>query len=160
VARLIRAFATSLVLGVAIAALPIGSATAQEASPSPTPRPPTCAERFPAEGPAGVDLRLGCIVSEIVGLYTTSSQAEPPTLSAYAVMVLAGIGVGVVLVGHALRLLRRSASRRLASVTPGEWWICPACASINALGTSRCYACGGPPGDGPTLPTGDAPGQV
>ena len=129
-------------------------AVGQEATTEPVAtRAPTCSDRFPAEGPAGVDLRLGCIVSELVGLYTASNRGEPPRLSAYVLVLAGGIAAGALLVALALRLLARRASRRLAPVTPAEWWVCPECHSVNATSASRCYACGSPPGDGPTMPT-------
>lgn len=112
-----------------------------------SPQPPTCAERYPAEGPAGVDLRLGCIVSEVVGLWRPSQTAPPPTLSAYAitvaVLVVASVGLGLV----AARLVARRAGQRLAPVTPGAWWVCPSCHSINGLGAARCYNCAAPAPD-------------
>src|SRR6185503_19649665 len=63
-----------------LAALPAIAAAADPSAP-PQPRPPTCAERYPEEGPAGVDLRLGCIVSELVGLYRPDQATAPPTIS-------------------------------------------------------------------------------
>lgn len=129
-------------------------AAGQDATTEPAAtRAPTCSDRFPAEGPAGVDLRLGCIVSELVGLYTASNRGEPPRLSAYVLVLAGGVAGGALLVALALRLLARRASRRLAPVTPAEWWVCPECRSVNATSASRCYACGSPPGDGPTMPT-------
>ena len=137
-------------------------AVGQEATTEPAAtRAPNCTDRFPAEGPAGVDLRLGCIVSELVGLYTASDRGEPPRLSAYVLVLAGGVVVGVLLVAFALRLLARRAGRRLAPVTPAEWWVCPECHSVNATSASRCYACGSLPGDGPTMPTAgrDGPGS-
>jgi hypothetical protein len=136
--------------GLAIPAPMAGQDTTTE--PTAT-RAPSCSERFPAEGPAGVDLRLGCIVSELVGLYTASNRGEPPRLSAYVLVLAGGVAAGALRVALALRLLARRASERLAPVTPAEWWVCPECQSVNATSASRCYACGSPPGDGPMLPT-------
>ena len=118
------------------------AAPASGADPVPTPRPPTCAERFPDPGPAGVDLRLGCIVSELVGLYRPDQAAPPPTLSAYAIalgiLVAATIGLGLV----GARLLARRAGARLAATTPEAWWVCPTCHSINGMHVAHCYNCG------------------
>lgn len=133
-------------------------AAAGAADPAPTPsRPATCAERYPADGPAGVDLRLGCIVSELVGLYSAGQAEAPPTLSAYAIGLIAGIAL---LLGAALVLLRilgRRAAARLAPVVPGEWWLCPSCRSVNPAQGTRCYRCGSPPGEGPSMPTAERP---
>lgn len=159
--RPVRSAAPTLAAALALAGALLASpstALAQEGTPVPTPAPtPNCSDRFPAEGPAGVDLRLGCIVGELVGLYTASSRDDPPTLSAYVLVTAGSAALGVVLVLLALRLVTRRAARRLAPVTPSEWWICPSCHSVNATAASRCYACGSPPGDGPTLPTDRAP---
>jgi hypothetical protein len=131
---------------------------AQDGSPAAAAtQAPTCGDRFPAEGPAGVDLRLGCIIGELVGLYTASDREDPPTLSAYVIALAVGLVLGLALVAAALRLLARRASRRLAPVTPSEWWVCPSCSSVNGTAASRCYACGGPPGDGPTMTTDPDP---
>jgi hypothetical protein len=154
VAALIRRLSLTLALAAAVAVALPATSFAQDGTPEPTPtRPPTCSDRFPAEGPAGVDLRLGCIVGELVGLYTASSRDEPPTLSAYVITLTVGVALGAVLVLVALRVLARRASRRLAPVLSSEWWICPSCQSVNATTATRCYACGGPPGDGPTMVT-------
>jgi hypothetical protein len=158
VAALTRRIVLGVALAWALAGIVPGSAAGQAATPAPGPsRPPTCAERFPAEGPAGVDLRLGCIVSEIVGLYTASGPGDPPTLSAYVVTLAVLVAAGVLLAAVALRLLARRASRRLAPVLPETWWVCPDCHSVNAAGVARCYRCGSPPGDGPVLPTTGRP---
>jgi uncharacterized paraquat-inducible protein A len=107
-----------------------------------------------------VDLRLGCIVSEIVGLWRPDAAAAPPPLSAYAIaagiLVAAMIGLGLV----ATRLLARRAGERLAATTPEAWWVCPACHSINGLKAARCYSCAAPqPVDAgmASMPTGDVP---
>ncbi len=149
-----RGLALALVLTAVAGVVSAPTGVAPDPTPAPTDaRPPTCSERFPGEGPAGVDLRLGCIVSEVVGLYTASNRGDPPRLSAYVLVLAGGTGVGILLVALALRLLGRRAGRRLAPVLPDEWWVCPRCHSVNGAGVARCYACGGPPGDGPTLPT-------
>lgn len=155
------ALSARIVLGILLAwvvALAAPEAvSAQEPSATPEPRrPPTCAERFPAEGPAGVDLRLGCIVSELVGLYTTSSSGEPPTLSTYVVTLALGVAAGLLLLAVGMRWLKRRVSQRLAPVLPAAWWICPACRSVNPERVAGCYRCGSPPGDEPPMPTGHA----
>lgn len=133
---------------------------AADPSAPPEPRPPTCAERFPEEGPAGVDLRLGCIVSEVVGLYTPGQASTPPTISTYA-LFLVGLVLGVAVVALlATRLLARRAGEAMASVTPDAWWQCPTCRSVNGAGVTRCYSCGSPrPADvGVILETDASPG--
>ena len=125
--------------------------------PNATARPPSCAERFPEDGPAGVDLRLGCIVSEVAGLYTAGQGAAPPPLSSYAI-VLVGLGIGAAAVALLVgRLLRGRAGRRLAPVLADEWWVCASCRSVNGAGVGRCYSCGSARPDGPTLRTDAAP---
>jgi hypothetical protein len=141
VAGLIRTVVLApLVLLVLLLAAPL----AIGAEPPATPHAPTCAERFPDPGPAGVDLRLGCIVSEVVGLWRPGQASQPPTLSAYAIaigiLVAALVGLGLV----ATRLVARRAGTRLAATTPDAWWICPACHSINGLNATRCYNCSAP----------------
>ena len=135
---------------------PAGSSAADPSSPPP-PAPGSCAERYPEDGPAGVDLRLGCIVSEVVGLYTAGQADAPPTLSAYAIGVVIAGFLAVVAVLFAGRLLARRAGERLAPVLPGEWWQCTRCKSVNAGGAEHCYSCGGPRGSGTRLVTDDSP---
>jgi hypothetical protein len=135
-------------------------ALAADPTAPPDPRPPTCAERFPEEGPAGVDLRLGCVVSELVGLYTPGQAAAPPTISTYA-LGLIGLVVAIALVAVlGTRLLARRAGAVLGPVTPEAWWQCPRCRSINGAGVTRCYSCGStrPDDVAVTLTTSDAPG--
>lgn len=119
--------------------------------------PPSCAERFPAEGPAGVDLRLGCIVSEVVGLYTAGQSAPPPPLSTYATVVAALVLATVIAVWLAGRFVARRAGRRMAPVLAAEWWICASCRSVNGAGVARCYSCGSGRPDGPMLTTDEHP---
>jgi hypothetical protein len=145
---------------VALLAMLAAPPRAIGADPAQTPRPPTCAERYPAEGPAGVDLRLGCIVSEVVGLYRPDQASPPPTLSTYAIALAAAVGsiIGLALIGT--RLLARHAGARLAPTTPDAWWVCPSCHSINGIGVSRCYSCStARPTDmaGALLPTSEQP---
>ncbi len=105
---------------------------------------PSCADRFPAEGPAGVDLQLGCIVNEIAGTYlgtAPASDARPPRLSDYAWpigLTIAGL-TGLLL---ALRQIQRAGGRRLAPATPSAWWSCPSCRSLNVASRTECYRCG------------------
>lgn len=129
---------------VAVALLLAAPANVISADPSrpPEARPPTCTERFPEEGPAGVDLRLGCVVSEVVGLYTPGQASAPPTISTYGIVLLAIVlGVAVVAV-LSTRLLARRAGAALAPVMPDAWWQCPSCRSVNGAGVTRCYSCG------------------
>ena len=147
---------------LALALLLVAPAGAIAADPSAPPedRPPTCAERFPEDGPAGVDLRLGCIVSEIVGLYTPGQASAPPTISTYALALIA-IVLGVASVAVlSTRLLARRAGAALAPVTPDAWWQCPTCRSVNGAGVTRCYSCSSPrPAEvGVILETDDSPG--
>ena len=140
-------------------ATPAGAIAADPSTP-PEARPPTCAERFPEAGPAGVDLRLGCLVSEIVGVYTPGQASAPPTISTYALALVAiALGAAVVAV-LATRQLARRAGEALAPVTPDTWWQCPTCRSVNGAGVTRCYSCGSPrPADVVvTLETDDRPG--
>ena len=142
--RLARALAAvALVVAVAFA---VGGALAgptAAADPSPSPRPPTCAERYPAEGPAGVDLRLGCIARELVGIYTGENAEEPPRISRYLGQMAVVAGAAVLAVVF-LRLVRGRVGRRLAPEKPTAWWLCPKCRSVNAVGKAACYSCGTP----------------
>ena len=131
-----------------------------EPTPAPpaTSGPPTCADRFPAEGPAGVDLRLGCIFGEIVGLYTASEGRPPTPLSSYAIAAGILIVGGLIVAWFVSRLVARRAGRRLAPVLPGEWWVCATCRSLNGAHIGHCYSCGADRPDGPMLPTDEHPG--
>ena len=114
-------------------------------------------DRYQQEGPAGLDLRLGCIIGELAGHYTAAMSQDATPASTYALVVVGIVLAGVVAIWLTLRLFRRAAGRRLAPVQPGEWWLCATCRSVNAAGTTRCYSCGAPPPDGPTLRTDDEP---
>jgi hypothetical protein len=159
--RVVLAARVTLAALVVVAAILMpGAALAADPTPDPvaqTASPPTCSDRFPAEGPAGVDLRLGCIVSEVVGLYTAGQAEPPPPLSSYAIfvgLVVVGAVVTVWLVG---RFVARRAGRRMAPVLAGEWWICGSCRSVNGAGVTRCYSCGSGRPDGPMLTTDEHP---
>jgi hypothetical protein len=152
--RTFIALLLALALNTAAAALTLAAVP----SAAPAPAAPTCAERFPESGPAGVDLRLGCIVGEVVGLYTAGQTEPPAPLSSYAIGAALAIVAGLALLWLAGRLLARRAGQRLASVVPNEWWVCGTCHSVNGAGKARCYACGAPPTGGPNLTTEDQPG--
>jgi hypothetical protein len=138
------------IVAVVLAAVSAGPVTVWAASPepsattSPTARPPTCAERYRAEGPGGVDLQLGCIVNELVAYAGGLGPSDQPQrLTAYlAPMAMVVGGLAVLLL--AVRVLNRRAARRLAPATPVAWWSCPACRSLNADGRTACYRCGRP----------------
>lgn len=155
-----RAVALAVVLAAAPGPPHASPGVVLGADPTPDPgaaplRPPTCAERFPEEGPAGVDLKLGCIVSEVVGLYTP--DAPPPPLSTYAILVGIVITAGVLLVWVVGRMLAHRAGRRLAPVLADAWWVCGRCRSVNGAGVEHCYSCGAGRPDGPMLTTSDRP---
>lgn len=141
-----------------LGAAPIVRADDPTPGPASETAPPSCADRFPAEGPAGVDLRLGCIVGELVGLYTARDARPPAPLSSYAIAAGALLVGVLVVVWFAGRLVARRAGRRLAPVLPDEWWVCATCRSVNGAGVERCYSCGAGRPDGPTLPTDASPG--
>jgi hypothetical protein len=139
----------------------VAAATGASADPNatnpPAVRPPTCAERYPADGPGGVDLQLGCIVSELMGAYTGTGEGSgaPPRVSAWLGPIAAGAAAlaGLWLL---LRTVRRRAARRMAPATPTARWSCPGCRSLNALGSAACYRCGRAWEEGfPEIPTMD-----
>jgi hypothetical protein len=127
------------------------------ATPGTEPARPTCADRFPAEGPAGVDLRLGCIAGEIVGLYTASSGQPPAPISTWVLVAAGGVAIAIFAGWLVTRTLARRAGRRLAPVLAGSWWVCDRCRSVNGAEKVRCYSCGAPPGSGPAMPTSERP---
>jgi hypothetical protein len=148
------------VIGTAIAVATVAPSVAAaggSSDPEPSAGPPTCAERFPDPGPAGVDLRLGCIVSEVLGLYTSRDPTRPPPLSTYAIVTIGGLAAAALIGAMALRLLGRRTARRLAPATPDAWWVCDRCHSVNGAGVTRCYACGAPPPGGPLMTTAARP---
>jgi hypothetical protein len=131
-----------LVLSWVVASGMAGAANAGEtAAPAPTPTPISCSDRYPANGPAGLDLQLGCTVGRLTGLYLGGGRETPP-LTTYLAPLAAVLG-GLLLIALLVRVVRRRAGRRLA-VAPTSWWSCPKCRSVNRDGASRCYACGTP----------------
>jgi len=137
------------------------AAPAFAADPSPTPRPLTCAEQYPGEGPAGVDLQLGCLVRELIGHYTGEEPSgQAPRLSAYLAPIV-GVAISVAFAIGLLQLARRRAGRRLAPATPAAWWLCPTCRSVNAAGKATCYTCGAArTPDAPIVPTAERPETI
>ena len=130
------------------------------ADPSPTPRAQTCAERYPAGGPGGVDRRLGCIVSELVGHYAGGGTGEPLPIRSYLGPLFALVG-GFALLFVAFRYVLGRGQRRMAAAAPTEWWLCPACHSVNGAGGPRCYGCGQPWSPAAkVMPTADNPELV
>ena len=145
--------ASALWLAIAVAA-PVAAD-----DPTPTPHPPTCAERYPNEGPAGIDLRLGCIAAELVGHYT-GATGEPVKISTYLAPLLVLTG-GLALLVVAIRIVRGRAGRRLAPAAPSEWWLCLSCRSVNDPARPACYSCGRPwTPDAPVVPTAERPETV
>jgi hypothetical protein len=129
-------------------------------SPSASPHVPTCAERYPEQGPAGIDLRMACVVRELVGHYTGSEPVGPERISEYAVPMLAIVAVGLGLFYVARMVVRRS-SRVGAPVMPTEWWLCSACTSINPAGKPTCYSCHAAwTPDAKVVPTSEQPVMV
>ena len=153
VLRAARLGALAVPLLLALATTPVLAADPSPSAPA-EPAAPTCTERYPAEGPAGVDLRLGCIVSELVGAYTRGQPGPPPPLSSW-VLGLFAVFAGLLLL---FRVTRVALGRRMAPVAPVAWWACASCHSVNAGDSARCYACGGPRPQGPGLEVAAEPG--
>ena len=132
----------AVLVAVATAAEPAtGPAPSPSADPTPT-APPDCSERYPDPGPAGLDLRLGCIVSQVVGAYTGSADpSAEPRISDW-LRPLGIVLAGVVVLAVAALHVRGRVGRRLVASAPTAWWSCPACRSVNAAGTEACYRCG------------------
>ena len=143
---------------VALTAIPGVFAADPTQGPDAGPAKPTCSERYPDEGPAGVDLRLGCIVGEVMAAYTGARAGSAQPLSSYAVVVFGVLVAGFLAVWLVGRTLRRVAGRRLAPVQPGAWWQCTTCRSLNGAAVEHCYSCGAGRPDSPMLPTDDRPG--
>lgn len=132
-----------VVIGLALIGAVATAAPAWVAAADPTQPPPgTCGDRYPADGPAGVDLQLGCMAAELVAHYTgRSAPVEATPLSGY-VPQLTLIAVGIAGLIVASLVARRRLGRRLAPVMPDEWWSCAACHSVNAVTIGSCYRCG------------------
>lgn len=130
---------------ILVALASAGSAAAADPQRTPPPsRAPSCADRYPADGPAGVDLQLGCVVNEVVHGYLglgSEGSGEPARISAW-LPSLGGVALGLAGIVLVIREARRRTGRRLASVVATSWWSCPACRSLNAAGTGTCYRCG------------------
>lgn len=151
VARRVRSAVRVLATASLIAALLIVTTVPATAAADPSPSPaavsgsPTCLDRFPADGPGGVDLLLGCVVNEVTRAYTgagAGTSADPPRLSAYAIPIAIIVAAAAALTLLLVRVLRQGAGRRLAPAMPAAWWSCPACRSLNAAGRRACYRCG------------------
>ena len=103
---------------------------------------PRCADQGAA--PAGIDMSLVCTTNEVVGAYTgrrgAVQAAGAPDGSALAAGAVAVLALGGLVVA-AFAVVRGRAGRRLEPAVPYEWWACPACRSLNAGSTPRCYAC-------------------
>lgn len=136
---------TRLVAFLAAAWLVLGPAPAVLADD------PRCADWEQHGAPPGIDLRLACAANEIIDTYTGNGD-EPATdlpLGQYAAAaLLAGVGLAILAV-LVTRFLGRRAARRLASQAPDDWWICPACRSVNAVDVATCYACHASPAGSP-----------
>ena len=136
--RLAGAFALGLVIGLAVGPVRVLGA---DPPGGPAAHEPTCQERYPNDGPGGVDLQLGCVIAELVGAYSGADTRDPAPLTSYlrplllVVLLGAGLVIGVV-------LARRRLGRRLAPVLAAEWWSCPTCRSVNPAVATSCYACG------------------
>jgi hypothetical protein len=156
--RISRALAAALFVFAGAFAGPVAAA---DPSPSPNPRPPTCAEQYPGEGPAGVDLQIGCLIRELIGHYSGEEPSgQAPRLTAYLAPIL-GVATSVLVAIGLLQLARRRAGRRLAPVTPSAWWLCSACRSVNATGKPDCYSCGAPwTPEAPIVPTAERPETI
>ena len=150
-----------LIAWLAIATLvptPVSAADAPSGSPHPTGL--SCIDRYPAEGPAGIDLRLGCLLGRLVDAYTGGNpDGDAAPLSSYAITLGSIAGLGV-LAGLLVREVRRRAGRRLAPTLATTWWSCPVCRSLNRDGTLACYSCGSAqPADVAIVTRTDPPGE-
>ena len=137
---LAAALVAGLVAGLATAPM---AALAADPPGGPAGHAPTCQERYPGDGPAGVDLQLGCVIAQLVGAYTGADSSDPAPLSSY-LRPVAIVGLLVAAVAIALVVVRRRLGRRLAPVLAAEWWSCPACRSVNPAVATSCYSCGSP----------------
>ncbi|MBI2763070.1 MAG: hypothetical protein HYX54_04875 [Chloroflexi bacterium] len=140
IARVVIGFALFIALTASA-----GAAAAVEPSTEPSAeasqRPPTCSERYPDKGPAGLDLRLACVVTELVGAYSNPGDAaSPPRISDWLRPLGLASG-GLLLISVLVRGVVRRAGNRLAPVVPASWWSCPECRSLNPTGATACYRC-------------------
>lgn len=139
----------TLVLLAASLSWPITVAAADPAAtptstPAPTPRPLTCAERYPDPGPGGLDLRIPCIVRELMGLVEDPGD-RPPRLTEWLptiALLAAGGLIAAVILGRMVGAARARMGWRLAPAAPGLRWSCPRCHSANEPSRERCYSCG------------------
>lgn len=133
-----------VVLAAALAVPAAAPASAADPSPSPQPsaQRPSCAERYPANGPGGVDLQLGCVVAEIVGGSTSLGPSKDPERMSTWLLRLGAFAAGLLLLVLAVRALDRRLNARMAPAAPASWWSCPRCRSLNDDHATRCYACG------------------
>lgn len=116
---------------------------ARAADPQPSSPPPrTCADRFPADGPGGVDLQLGCIAAEIVASATGSARPVGRARISEWILPIGGALGGLLLLAWLTRALHGRLNRRLAPAEPATWWVCPGCRSLNPGPGASCYACG------------------
>ena len=153
--RYLTALAVGLVLGLAV--LP-GALVPSARAADPTSPGATCDERYPEAGPAGLDLRFGCIAAELLGHYTgTDDTAAAPRISAWLLPMGLALGA-LMLLMVVVRLVRRRAGAALAPATPEAWWQCPSCKSLNAEGRPACYGCRRPwSPDALIIPTAERP---
>ena len=125
----------------------VGAALAADPTPVPaaTPPSPTCTERYPVDGPGGVDLVLGCVVTELIAYASgvAAEAGEPRRLSDFAVPIVVGLG-GLLAAAIAVRQVQRVVARRLAPAAPMAWRSCPACHSLTPADRPACYRCGAP----------------
>jgi hypothetical protein len=107
------------------------------------PRDPRCSDWEQHGAPPGIDLRVVCTATQIIGTYTgsgTGDITDEPALPYVVALLVTGAGLAVVgLV--AMRFVGGRAGRRLAPAAPDAWWVCPSCQSLNAVGRPACYAC-------------------
>ncbi|MEO8461877.1 MAG: hypothetical protein ABI555_01580, partial [Chloroflexota bacterium] len=136
-----------MVLLVALAA-PVSGADPSPApspTPSPTDDPRTCAQRYPIDGPGGVNLQIACIVVEFV-----AADAKSEAKAEAQARIASGFGPVVVLVSAAVvawiavQWMSRRTGARLAPTQPARWWSCTHCRSLTAIGITNCYRCGQP----------------
>ena len=132
-----------IVLVVALA--PPVSAADPSPTPSPTKDPRTCVQRYPIDGPGGVNLQIACTVVELV-----ASDAKSDVKAEAQARIASGVGPVVVLVSAAVvawiavQWMSRRTGARLAPTQPAGGWSCTHCRSLTAIGITNCYRCGQP----------------